>query len=224
MNTTQQLWGVADRPDLVIFDLDGTLVDSLADLTASINFMRATFNLPALTFAEVQMGIGKGARNLVEKSLPPKERRIDQALAIFLQHNGAHLVKRTCLYPGADELLVRLSKSNIPLALVSNKNTLHCRQLLEQLGIARYFREVLGGDAVASCKPSPQPLLETMERSGARHDRTVMVGDSSNDFAAARSAGVYSIGCSFGYGEPWELELADTRIGGLEELLPLPWL
>jgi phosphoglycolate phosphatase len=211
-------------PSLVIFDLDGTLVDSLDDLGASINFMRTEFGLAPLTLEQVRGAIGKGARNLVTRCLPEGDGRIDAALALFLQHNGAHLAARTRLYPGARELLSALSGSGVPLALVSNKNTAHCRELLSLLGIAGFFQAVLGGDAVACSKPSPEPLLEAIARTSARLETTVMIGDSCNDFEAAKGAGVWSIGCRFGYGEPAELEIADVRIDALDNLLPLPWV
>lgn len=216
-------WGTTEAPSLVIFDLDGTLADSLDDLTASVNFMRGAFGLDPLISEDVRRGIGKGARNLVIRTMPDNDARIDEALKLFIEHNGVHLAVHTRLYPGARELLSALSASGIVMALVSNKNTAHCAQLLSLLGIADFFRSVLGGDAVNSCKPSPEPLLEAIARAGARPGSTVMIGDSVNDFEAAAGSGVRSIGCSFGYGEPSELDRADVRIDSLNNLLPLPW-
>jgi phosphoglycolate phosphatase len=222
MNETAAIWGHLP-PSLVIFDLDGTLVDSLEDLAASIDFMRGRFGLASVTVEHVRNSIGKGARNLVTRCMPDNDCRIDEALALFLEHNGANLAVRTRLYPGACELLATLNTSGIPLALVSNKNTEHCNKLLSQLGIGGFFHAVLGGDATVSCKPSPEPLLEAIVRADARTETTVMVGDSSNDFLAANRAGVRSVGCTFGYGGPWEQKLADVRIASLDNLLPLPW-
>lgn len=89
--------------------------------------------------------------------------------------------------------------------------------------LKHFFNDILGGDTVAQCKPSPAPLLAAIERAGASAATTVMIGDSSNDFDAARAAGVRSIACAFGFGEPWEMERADVRIDSLEVLLPLPF-
>jgi phosphoglycolate phosphatase len=223
MLKTDNAWGLHHKPSLVIFDLDGTLVDSLEDLTSSVNYMRSRFGLDALSQEQVRSAIGKGARNLVERSMPADDSRIDEALAIFLDHNGSNLAVHTRLYPGAEKLLSSLKHIDIPLALVSNKNTGHCRQLLSTLNIQEYFHTILGGDAVKNCKPSPDALLEAISRTNAAKETTVMIGDSINDVTAAAEAGVTSIGCSFGYGEAWELERAAVRIDALEQLLPLPW-
>ena len=223
MQDTAKIWGFNVLPSLVIFDLDGTLIDSLAGLAESINAMRKAFDLPPLSLDAVRSAIGKGARNLVSRCLPDGDERIDAALTLFFAHNGDNLAARTTLYPGVKELLAELHGAGIPLALVSNKNTPHCRRLLELYGIADSFQVVLGGDAVAECKPLPGPLLAAMIQSGSKAATTLMIGDSCNDFEAARKAGIRSIGCRFGYGEEWELELADVAISSLDELLPLPW-
>ncbi|GAM11092.1 phosphoglycolate phosphatase 1 [Geobacter sp. OR-1] len=216
-------WGASKPPSLVIFDLDGTLVNSLEDLAMSVNFMRGNFGLPPIALEDVRRAIGKGARNLVTRTMPENDGRINEALSLFLEHNGSNLAVHSRLYPGARELLAALNSSGIPLGLVSNKNSAHCELLLSSLGIADSFRTILGGDAVKECKPSPAPLLETLSRTGSTAETTVMIGDSINDFEAAFAAGVRSIGCKFGYGESWEVERATVRIDSLEELLPLPW-
>lgn len=223
MQNTAEIWGLNTLPSLVIFDLDGTLIDSLAGLAESINAMRKVFYLPQLPLDAVRSAIGKGARNLVSRCLPDGDERIDAALEVFLAHNGDNLAARTTLYPWAKELLTELHGANVSLALVSNKNSAHCHRLLSLYGIADCFQAVLGGDVLAESKPSPGPLLAAMDYCGASAAATVMIGDSCNDFEAARKAGVRSIGCRFGYGEPWELKLADVSIAALDELLPLPW-
>lgn len=223
MHKSAEPWGLVTPPSLVIFDLDGTLIDSLAGLTDSINAMRRQLGHVPLPFESVRSAIGKGARNLVSRCLPEGDDRVDQGLSLFLDHNGGNLASGTTLYPGVVELLEALGGTGIPLALVSNKNTEHCKRILDLFGIARYFNAVLGGDAENECKPSPLPLLAAAARSGADPETSLMIGDSCNDFEAAKRCGIRSIGCLFGYGEPWELELADARITSLDELLPLPW-
>ena len=223
MREPMNIWGLPSPPTLVIFDLDGTLVDSLADLAVSVNFMRSEFGLEPVGLHDVKRGIGKGARNLVTKTMPPDDERIDEALKVFLGHNGRNLAVHSRLYPGARDVLTSLNLAGIRLALVSNKNTAHSVSLLGSLGIANRFQTILGGDAVKNCKPAPDLLMEAIYRTGAQAKTTVMIGDSINDFDAATAAGVRAIGCNFGYGEMWELERAAVRIDALGELLPLPW-
>lgn len=223
MNKQIVLWEVSAPPSLVIFDLDGTLVNSLEDLAASINFMRGEFYLDDLTLEDVRLSIGKGARNLVTRCMPENDERIDAALKLFLDHNERNLAVHSTLYPGVIDLLSAFRQYSVPMAVVSNKNTSHSKLLLTALGILDYFGEILGGDVVAQCKPFPDPLLEAISRTGASKETTIMIGDSSNDFDAASAAGIRSIGCRFGYGESWELERATACINAMEELLPLPW-
>lgn len=223
MHNPEELWGTSEPPSLVIFDLDGTLIDSLPNLAGSVNAMRLHFGLAPLSLEYVRSAIGKGARNLVSRCLPEGDARVDEGLEFFLVHNGDNLADGTCLYNGVPELLDALSVASIPIALVSNKNTAHCIRILDIFGIERFFTAVLGGDSVSECKPSPMPLLEAVTRCGAAVETSFMIGDSCNDFEAARKGGIRSIGCLFGYGEPRDMDMADTCITSLDELLPLPW-
>jgi len=208
---------------LYIFDLDGTLVDSLDDLTASVNVMRQQFALPSLERQAVRGMVGQGARNLVERALPGRSiKEVDEGLAIFLSHNEAHLFDRTRLYPGVAETLATLASQGHSLALLSNKNEELCRKLLEHFGIAELFAAVMGGDSMASRKPSPEPVLHIMTQLARHPAETFMVGDSINDIASGRDAGVRTIGCSFGYGEPSELADATYIINSFSELLLMP--
>jgi phosphoglycolate phosphatase len=205
---------------LFILDLDGTLIDSLDDLTASVNVMRQEFALPAIGRQAVRGMVGQGARNLVERALPGRSaQEVDDGLAIFLSHNEEHLFDRTRLYPGVAEILAALGRQGHTLALLSNKNEGLCRKLLEHFGIAGLFAAVRGGDSMTCRKPSPEPILRLMDMLARRPTETVMVGDSINDIAAGRDAGVLTIGCSFGYGEPTELADATFIINSFSELL-----
>ena len=209
---------------LVIFDLDGTLVDSLADLTAATNLMLAAFGRPLLAEAGVRQLVGQGARRLVERALSgasPDE--VERGLALFLDANAAHIADRTRLYPGARATLDRLVALRVGLAIISNKNVALCRQLLEALGVEGYFAEVLGADSVVERKPSPLPIIHLLDRMGLSPAEAVMVGDSINDIAAGQGAGVPTVGCSYGYGEAAELAGADHCIAALPELLGLPF-
>lgn len=207
---------------LLIFDLDGTLVDSLDDLTLSVNVMRAAFAAEPLLRSQVQTMVGQGARNLVERALPglsPAD--TDRALALFLAHNAAHLAVHTTPYPGIPALLAALQSAGVPLAVVSNKNEGLCRQLLQKLGLADFFVAIYGADSFAERKPSPEPFLEVMRLFKTAAPDTLVVGDSSNDVLAAQAAGLAVIGCGYGYGTAEELAGATCRVAAATELLPL---
>jgi phosphoglycolate phosphatase len=208
---------------LFILDLDGTLVDSLEDLTASVNVMRHAFRLPPLARQDVRRMVGQGARVLVQRALPGlADPDIDRGLELFLAHNEAHLCDATRPYPGVAETLATLAERGHTLALLSNKNEGMCRRLLEQFGIAGHFAAVAGADTLESRKPSPVPILRLMEMLGRSPGETVMVGDSINDVAAGRDAGVITVGCTYGYGETPELSEATFRIDLFADLLRLP--
>ena len=142
------------------FDLDGTLVDSLADLADAVNHMLSSFDRPTLPLAEVRLLIGKGAHNLVHRALKSDDEHIvQQGLARFLEYNHGHIVDKSRLYPGAREALESLADNGITLAAISNKNEILSRLILEELGIAPLFEVICGGDSVEEMKPSPLPLL-----------------------------------------------------------------
>ncbi len=207
---------------LIIFDLDGTLVDSLDDLTESVNQMRAAFAAEPLLRSQVQTMVGQGARTLVERALVGlSAAETDRALAIFLVHNEAHLAVHTTPYPGIPALLEALQSAGVLLVVVSNKYAGLCRQLLQTLGLADYFAAIYGADSFAERKPSPLPFLEVMRQFKAAAPDTLVIGDSSNDVLAARAAGLAVIGCAYGYGTEEELDVATFRVAAAKELLPL---
>jgi len=206
----------------VLFDLDGTLVDSLDDLTEAVSHMRAVFGKPALTRDEVRRMVGKGARNLVQQALARDEpEKVDQGLELFLAYNAEHIADKSRLYPGARETLERLAAAGLRLAVVSNKNENLSRLILQALGAEQYFSVISGGDSHEELKPSPLPLLNVMEQLGTTLETTVMVGDSSNDILAGQRAGMTTIGCSWGFGYPEELAGADRVADSCAELTQL---
>jgi phosphoglycolate phosphatase len=205
---------------LIILDLDGTLIDSLDDLTSAANHMRQAFDLPVFDTAEVRKLVGEGARRLVERALPGlSPDKHERGLEIFLRYNFENIVDKTSFYPGVLETLEKLDAAGFILAVASNKSEAHCREILRLLHAEDFFAAILGADSVSERKPSPAPLLFLMHKFGVTVPETVMVGDSINDMKAGKAAGVFTIGCDYGYGAREELELADVIVGSFPELL-----
>ena len=211
---------MAQNYRLMILDLDGTLIDSLDDLTEAANHARAAFGLPPLSAADVRKLIGQGARRLVERALPglsPAE--MERGLELFLRYNFEQIAVRTSFYPGVIETLERLADAGFILTVASNKSEVHCREVLRILGADRHLAAILGADSVAARKPSPEPIFHLMRQFGCGAAETVMVGDSINDVQAGKAAGVFTVGCDYGYGPCHELDEADRVISSFPELL-----
>jgi phosphoglycolate phosphatase len=211
--------------DLIIFDLDGTLIDSLDDLANATNHMLMSLGKAAATREQVRGYVGQGARRLVERAMPdatPDE--IERGLSCFLVYNEEHIVDRTRLYPGVVETLTVLRDAGITLAVVSNKNVALCTKVLKTLRADGFFACVIGADSLAERKPSPEPLLKVILDLEGSPDRAAIVGDSINDIAAGKAAGIVTIGCTFGYGDREEVADADYLIDSVPELLDLPLL
>ncbi len=198
------------RNPVILFDLDGTLIDSLPDLTDALNHMLAHFRRPPMSPAEVRHLVGKGVRNLVARALASaSDQEINRGIELFTTYNSTHIADKSRLYPGMREVLTELSAAGIPLAVISNKQEALCRLILEALGIAELFACICGGDTVAELKPSPLPLQHVLALLGKERHEAIMVGDSSNDIQAGQRAGISTIGCSWGYGAAEELRGAD---------------
>jgi phosphoglycolate phosphatase len=204
---------------LVLFDLDGTLVDSLDDLTDAVNHMLAGLGRQQLDPAQVRQLVGKGARNLVQRALAtdsPGE--IDGGLAAFTEFNALHITDKSRLYPGARELLQQLAGGGIRMAVISNKQEALSRLILKTLGVEGFFAIIAGGDTFPEMKPSPLPLERVMDEFNCRPAEAVMVGDSINDIQAGKRAGITTIGCSWGYGAAEELSGADYQAACLADI------
>jgi len=190
----------------VLFDLDGTLVDSLGDLTDAVNHVRQAFAEPPLTTDAVCTMIGKGAVNLLQQALPGHNSSdIEHALQLFLVYNAAHIADKSRLYPGVIVMLETLQAKEIRLAVVSNKSEALSVLILNALGIRDYFESISGGDTFLECKPSPLPLLRVIEQLGVTVRECIMVGDSINDIQAGNMAEIATVGCNWGYGSSEEL-------------------
>jgi phosphoglycolate phosphatase len=209
---------------LLIFDLDGTLIDSLPDLTDATNLIRGRYGLPEIGIPDVRKLVGKGARNLVERALPgATAAEVDEALGVFLDHNLAHIADKTRPYPGVPETLKELGTFGIPMVVLSNKNVALCKEVLARLGIGGAFAEVFGADSFPYRKPSPEPVQAVLKEYAIEPVDCVMVGDSINDIAAGGGAGVVTVGCSYGYGDASELAGAHYRVADFPSLLHLPF-
>ncbi len=205
---------------LAIFDLDGTLVDSVDDLAASVNHALARAGLPLRHRDEVRRFIGNGARPLIERSVGEHLELVEEVLAEWRVHYEAHLLDRTRPYPGVVELLAGARRT---LALQSNKPGPMTRQILEGLGLLSRFAVVLGGGE-APPKPDPGGVLAILDRLGTRREDAVFIGDSTMDAATARNAGVTFVGVTWGLVPREELASAGAvnLVDRVEELAP--WL
>jgi phosphoglycolate phosphatase len=206
----------------VLFDLDGTLVDSLKDLTDAVNYIRSAFSLPLLAENAVRLKVGKGARNLVQQVLSDhSDADIDRALGMFLEFNKQHIADKSRLYPGISAILHELASCDIRMAVISNKNEDLSTLILHSLGIHDLFESICGGDTYPESKPSPLPLLNVAAKLGIAPNECVMVGDSINDIQAGKQANIASIACAWGYGSSEELIGADALAHSPQELLAL---
>jgi phosphoglycolate phosphatase len=184
---------------ILIFDLDGTLVDSKKDLTASVNHIRHQFDLPLLTEDEIARFIGNGALMLIRRALGPKatEENVQTGLQMFLSYYRAHMLEHTRLYPGVRETLDRLS--HCKLAVLTNKPVHFSCAMLDGLGIYKHFAAVYGGNSFDHKKPDPVGVFQILSDTNGHRERSWMIGDSAVDVLTGRNAGVKTCGVTYGY-------------------------
>ncbi len=190
---------------LLIFDLDGTLIDSRSDLTTGVNLMRAHYGLAALSQDTVTGFIGDGARHLVARSLQGNEGTgvdINEAMSLTLRFYTEHMLDQTGFYPYVTEGLQALVAREHTLAVLSNKPGDLTRQLLKELKVADCFLKILGGGDFANLKPAPDGIYMLMEESGVLAPDCWMIGDHHTDIESAHNAGVKSGFVSYGIGHP----------------------
>jgi phosphoglycolate phosphatase len=180
---------------LAILDLDGTLLDTLDDLHASVNHALAVVGLPPRSRAETEAFVGEGARVLLARAVAPRLDLLGPALAAWQAHYADHCLDRTRPYPGIPELLTRSGRR---LAVHTNKPGGMARHALAGTGLLDRFAEVTGGDE-APRKPDPAGTLAIMRRLGASREETVFVGDSPTDVLTARAAGVTAVAVTWGF-------------------------
>lgn len=205
----------------VIFDLDGTLVDSRADLALAVNLTRADLGLPPLPQEQVVGYVGEGVRKLLARALPECPERLEEALAINHRHYCEHLLDRTTLYPGVAPALERLRGLGYGLLVVTNKPRAFTDLILAGLGVSPLLAGVVGGGDCPRLKPDPAPLRLALERGGCREEGSWIAGDHFTDLEAGRRAGLKRCYCRYGFGDPggegWDL--AVERLNELAEHL-----
>ena len=220
-----------ERLRLLVFDLDGTLIDSAQDLCNSVNETLKAFNHEPLPDPAIASFVGNGAPMLVRRSLAlasnqrPEEvdeELLAKAYQFFLQYYREHKLDFTYAYEGVLEALQALKELHeipdrrgpggqardgrtLAMAVLTNKPVRPARGICEGLGLASYFVEIYGGDSFAAKKPDPMGLRRLMEETGAQPEETAMIGDSQVDVQTARNAGAWAVGCRFGFG-PQTLE------------------
>jgi phosphoglycolate phosphatase len=209
-----------------IVDLDGTMVDTVGDFEAAINLMLAEQGLGAVDAAFIGRTVGKGGEHLIRRTLAQvgaPEQLYDTAWARYQHHYGEVNGRHSRLFDGVAAGLTALRAAGWRLACVTNKPTRFAAALLEAKGLRGHFEHVFGADAFARKKPDPLPLLQACKALGSTPPHTLMIGDSSNDAAAARAAGCPVVLLSHGYnhGEPLEAAGADAVLDRLDELPPL---
>ncbi len=206
------------KPDqCVIFDLDGTLVDTAPDLYLALSHVLNGQGLPLISLESARTHVGHGARKLIEHALTETQTAhdaalLDELLLQYLTYYQANISIESKIFPGLVESLSRLQHKGLKMGVCTNKREALSRQLLDELDLTRFFPVVLGADTLPVCKPNPQHLLETITRAGGQAARAVMVGDSATDVATANAADVPVIAVSFGYAGTSMAELGGDRV------------
>ena len=205
---------------LIIFDLDGTLVDSCLDLATAVNLMRAHFNLPPIGVDVIRGYVGNGVRMLVTRALQGTHVDIDEALKIQMPLYRAHALDQTSLYPGVLNGLKQLRERGHVLAVATNKPAEACDLILKHLGIYDYFLTVLAAGRCPVLKPAPDMIYNCMEAAGVVPENTWVVGDNYTDLESARRAGVKSVFVTYGYGVPGE-EIPTRQCDSFESVMAI---
>lgn len=220
--------------ELVLFDLDGTLIDTVPDLADAIDSMQEELGLPRRGEEKVRAWVGNGIERLVERALydgddsvRPDPVLFQRALAIFMDHYAARPCVRSTFYPGVTECLEHLRQAGYQLACITNKRGRFTELLLRAIGIYDIFGLVISGDTLPERKPDPLPLLHASDHFQVQPERTLMVGDSRNDVRAARAAGMQILCVSYGYNRGRDIreeqpDLVVDSLADLIELLPAP--
>ena len=203
----------------VVFDLDGTLVDTAPDLVATLNAVLAGEGLPPVAYEEARNMVGGGARVMIERGLAAQRRalpaaEIDRLVRGFIDHYAAHIADNSRPFAGAEAALDALAAGGCRLAVCTNKLEWLSLRLLDALGLTRRFAAICGSDTFGVGKPDPAILRGTIGRAGGRAELAVMVGDSATDIATARAAAVAVVAVDFGYTDVPVAQLGPDRVVG----------
>ncbi|WP_333653523.1 HAD family hydrolase [Dissulfurispira sp.] len=214
---------------LIIFDLDGTLIDSSIDITNAINYAIEPYGVKPVTVQETIGLVGEGITRLMEKIIDrgqksedrSQTKEIDKDILVdrFLEHYSAHLVDKTTVYPGVRETLERLK--DYKKAVISNKREALSTKILNDLGLLKYLDLVVGSDTTPERKPSPVPILHVLSKLNIRPEDAVIVGDSNFDIEAGKAAGIKTIAVTYGYRPLDLLKGADFIINRMDELIDI---
>ncbi len=201
----------------IVFDLDGTLVDTAPDLISALNFVLDREGLPPVPLASARNMIGAGARKLIERGLEAEGRAmtvkdIDRMTADFIDYYAEHIADASRPFEGLEGALDDLSARGFLLAVCTNKLEWLSKRLLDQLELSSRFAAICGADTFGVSKPDPAILQQTVARAGGAMVSTIMVGDAGTDIGVARRAGVPVIGVSFGYTEVPIAEFKPDRL------------
>ncbi len=201
----------------IVFDLDGTLVDTAPDLIGTLNLIFTRHGLPAVPFDTARPLIGGGARIMIERALAAEGRDcspadVDALYAPFIAHYAAHIADRSRAFPQVELALDRLAEAGHRLAVCTNKLEWLSRRLLDALGLGDRFAAICGQDTFAVQKPDPEIFRRTVLRAGGEPGRAVMVGDTAPDIRTARAAGVPVVAVGFGYTDAPVVTLQPDRV------------
>jgi len=213
-----------DRFQAVVFDLDGTLIDTAPDLAATLNHVLGLVERKPIALAEIRHMVGDGVAKLIERGLaasgpPVDQETFERLYQGYFAHYRAHIADESRAFPRLREVLTRFRAEGRKLGVCTNKPIELTDLLLAKLDLARAFGAVIGGDSLSKRKPDPLPLRVTLERLGVEKSRAVMIGDSRNDLDTARALGIPCVLVTFGYtAVPAEKLGADAVIGDFGEL------
>ncbi|MCL5062598.1 MAG: HAD-IA family hydrolase [Nitrospiraceae bacterium] len=206
---------------LIIFDLDGTLIDSSIDIANAINYAIEPYGARPITVKETISLVGEGITRLIEKLIERESINADRNALTerFLEHYSAHLIDNTTIYPGVRETLQKLK--DYKKAVISNKREALSTKILNDLGLLKYLDLVVGSDTTPERKPSPVPILHVLSRLNIKPEETVIVGDSNFDIEAGKAAGIKTIAVTYGYRPLDLLKGADFIIDRMDELIDI---
>jgi phosphoglycolate phosphatase len=208
----------------IVFDLDGTLVDTAPDLAAATNYVLSTLSLAPVDEIEIRNFVGHGALAMIEGALKSQGRTLPQRelydlFEVFIAHYTANIAAHSAPFPNAIATLQAMANEGAVLAVCTNKIEAHARALLDALDLSQYFAAITGRDSVGAYKPDPKHLTETIARAAGLTERAVMIGDSETDIRTAKAAGVPIVAVDFGYStEPVRTFGPDLIISNFSEL------